>query len=57
MNLMVKNWADELVNGKVVDFYYDNIKDWYTPKKSNNIFVYQKEEGFYLLKEPYEEEE
>jgi len=52
--MMVDNWADELVNVKVVDFYYNSIKDWYTPKNSSSIFPYQNQETFYLLKEPYE---
>lgn len=54
---MTENWASELVHEKVIDFYYSQIKDWYTPKNQSSIFIYNKEDNSYLLQEPYEQDE
>ena len=53
---MSDNWAKELIYNKMIDFYYGQIKDWYTPKNQSSIFVYNKEEQFYLLQEPTEQD-
>lgn len=57
MLVMSENWAKELTHNQVVDFYYSQIKDWYTPKNQSSILVYNKKEEFYLLEEPYEQDE
>lgn len=54
---MSENWASGLVHSQMIDFYYGQIKDWYTPKNKSSIFVYNKEEKTYLLQEPYEQDE
>jgi len=54
---MSENWAKELTHNKIIDFYYGQIKDWYTPKNQSSIFVYNKEEQSYLLQEPTETED
>jgi hypothetical protein len=51
---MLENWTDDLIHPKIIDYYYENIKDWYTPKNSSSIFPFRKQETFYLLEEPYE---
>jgi len=56
MIVMSDNWAKELIYNKMIDFYYGQIKDWYTPKNQSSIFVYNKEEQFYLLQEPTEQD-
>lgn len=55
--MISENWADELRNDKVVEFYYESIKDWYTPKDQNKLLPNKKAESFYLIKEPYEYDE
>jgi hypothetical protein len=57
MLMMSENWAKELTHNQVIDFYYSQIKDWYTPKNQSNILVYNKEEKFYRLEEPYEQDD
>lgn len=54
---MSENWASGLVHNQMIDFYYGQIKDWYTPKNKSSVFVYNKEEKTYLLQEPYEQDE
>ena len=56
MIVMSENWAKELTHNKMIDFYYGQIKDWYTPKNQSSIFVYNKEEQSYLWQEPTEQD-
>ena len=51
---MTENWANELIHDKTIDYYYGEIKDWYTPKIDNRLFPNKKINDFYLIKEPYD---
>jgi hypothetical protein len=51
---MIENWTNDLIHSKAIDFYYNQIKDWYTPKIENKLFPNKKVNTFYLTKEPYD---
>jgi hypothetical protein len=51
---MIENWADDLTHNKTIDYYYEEIKDWYTPRTENKLLPYKKNEDFYLITEPYD---
>jgi len=55
MIAMLDNWADELVHNKMIDYYYGQIKDWYTPKNESSILIYKQTKDFYILHEPTEQ--
>ena len=52
--IMLENWTDNLIQSDIVDFYYKNIKEWYTLKTDNKLLPFQNQETFYLLTEPTE---
>ncbi len=51
---MIENWADELINDNVIEFYYNHIKDWYMPKLEDKLLPNKKINSFYSIKEPYD---